>query len=445
MAQYQVTGSSAATISASIEAGVRSGDLAAGAAVPPIRVLAEVLRVSPATVARAYQELRQRGVLEAAGRHGTRVRARPAIGGARAARALAVPAGALDLASGQPDLRLLPVLGPHLRALADELHTPLGYLDAPVPELLDAARDRLAADGVPVAQADITVTAGALDALERLLTAHLRPGDAVGVEDPGWANMLDLVAALGLRAVPVPVDDEGPTVAGVADALAAGVRALVVTTRAQNPTGAAVSRARAGELRPVLAAHPGVLLVEDDHAAELAGVPLHPLAGATGSWAFVRSAAKPFGPDLRIAVLAGDPATVARVVGRMRAGTGWVSSILQRLLLSLWRDEQVGARITAASADYRDRRLALRDALSQRGLQAHATTGINVWVRVPDETSAVTALRDAGYAVAPGSLYRSRSGPGIRITVGPLGHADIVPLTDAVAAAVHPPAAAPSR
>jgi DNA-binding transcriptional regulator YhcF (GntR family) len=62
--QYQVEGESAAEISASIEAGVVRGDWVFGAALPPIRVLAGTLHVSPATVAKAYQDLRQRGVVE---------------------------------------------------------------------------------------------------------------------------------------------------------------------------------------------------------------------------------------------------------------------------------------------------------------------------------------------------------------------------------------------
>ena len=95
------------------------------------------------------------------------------------------------------------------------------------------------------------MTAGALDGIERVLTAHLRPGDRVAVEDPGWANLLDLLAALGFSAEPIRVDDDGPLAADVARALRRGVRAVVVTTRAQNPTGAAVSAARATELRAV--------------------------------------------------------------------------------------------------------------------------------------------------------------------------------------------------
>jgi DNA-binding transcriptional MocR family regulator len=442
-AQYQVTGSSAASISASIEAGVRGGDFQTGSALPPVRVLAGALHVSPATVAKAYQELRNRGVLETIGRQTTRVRARPAVAMPRSSLRLPVPPGMVDLSAGDPDVRLLPRLGPHLRTVAGQLGDPIGYAaSGALPEFVDVARARFAADGVPVTDAAITVTSGTLDAIERLLTAHLSPGDSVAVEDPGWANLLDLAAALGLTVVPVAVDDEGPLPDQLAAALAKGVRAVVITTRAQNPLGAAVSGERAAALRPVLARHPDVLLIEDDHAAELAGVGLHCLSGTTTAWAFVRSASKPYGPDLRIAVLAGDEATVARVVGRMRIGTGWVSTMVQRLLLVLWQQQAVTSAIASAAESYDHRRLALRDALSARGLRAHGTTGINLWVLVPDETRTVGALRDAGYAVAPGSLFRIEAPPGIRITVSPLSDADVRPLADAVAAAAHPSGAA---
>ncbi|MEH0936784.1 aminotransferase class I/II-fold pyridoxal phosphate-dependent enzyme [Micromonospora psammae] len=435
--RYQISGATSAAISASVETGIRTGALDAGAALPAVRALAVELAVSPATVARAYQELRRRGLIVTAGRHGTRVRPRPPVAGRRAVLHPPPAPGTRDLSLGRPDPRLLPPLGPHLAALAAEIGPPTGYAaDAVVPGLAAAARERLTADGVPAD--DLTVTGGALDGIERLLAAHLRPGDAVAVEDPGWANLLDLVAALGLRPIAVPVDAEGPTEAGVRDALTLGARALVVTSRAQNPTGAAVSTDRAGALRELLAGRPDLLLIEDDHAAELARVPLHPLAGATPSWAFVRSVSKPFGPDLRLAVLAGDEATVARVAGRARVGAGWVSTVLQRLVLAMWDDPATAALVRRAGAEYERRRAGLLAGLAARGLTGCGRTGINVWLPVPDETAAVTALRDAGWSVAPGALYRIAADPGIRITVSPLDDADVAPLADAVARAVRP-------
>ncbi|MFI7429382.1 aminotransferase class I/II-fold pyridoxal phosphate-dependent enzyme [Micromonospora sp. NPDC049836] len=436
-ARYQIAGSSSAEISASVETGIRTGGLAPGDALPAVRALAAALAVSPATVAKAYQELRQRGLVATAGRHGTRIRPRPPLATRRAALMPPPLPGARDLSAGQPDSRLLPPLGPHLGLLAAEIGAPSGYAATPVlPALAAAARDRLAADGVPAEE--ITVTGGALDGIERLLAAHLRPGDAVAVEDPGWANLLDLIAALGLCPIGVPVDDEGPSEPGVRAALAAGARALVVTSRAQNPTGAAVSAERAGALRTLLAGRADLLLIEDDHAAELAGVPLHPLAGATPAWAFVRSVSKPYGPDLRLAVLTGDEATVARVAGRARVGAGWVSTVLQRLVLALWQDPATTDLVRRAGESYERRRDGLVAALAALGVAAHGRTGINVWVPVPDETLAVTALRDAGWSVAPGALHRIAAAPGVRITVSSLDESDLAPLAAAVARVVRP-------
>lgn len=433
---YQLSGATAAAISASVEEGIRDDRLAPGAPLPPVRGLAAHLGVSPATVAAAYRTLRERGLVETAGRAGTRVRTRPPVA-TRGAHALTVPDGVLDLANGGPDPTLLPALGPHLRGLAGDIG-PTGYAGgAPLPELVELARRRFSVDGVPAGAT--TVTGGALDAIERVLAGHLRPGDRIAVEDPGWVNLLDLVAALGLTPVPVPVDDAGPTEEGLRAALASRVRALVVTGRAQNPTGAALTAGRARALRRVLRGYPEIMVIEDDHAAELADDGPYPLIGVTAAWAYVRSVSKPYGPDLRLAVVAGDDATISRVEGRMRLGTGWVSTLLQRLVVRLWSDPAVAATVASAKEEYGRRRTAAREALAERGVTARGTSGINLWIPVPDETAAVAGLREAGIAVAPGSLYRIASPPGIRLTVATLPATDAPRVAAAVAAALRLP------
>lgn len=433
--RYQIAGRGAAEVSSSVEAGIRSGALAPGSVLPPVRSLAADLGIAPATVAAAYRSLRQRGLVETSGRNGTRIRPRPPVARHRST-SVPVPPGVTDLSAGEPDPDLLAPLGPRLRRLASLASTPVSYRQSgPWPELIRAGADRLAADGVPAQEAAMTVTSGALDAIERLLAAHLQPGDRVGIEDPGWANLIDLVAALGLQAVSVPVDDEGPTVAGLRHAYAAGVAAVVVTSRAQNPTGGAVSPARAVALRRIIAAAPEVLLIEDDHAAELADVPLARL-GKGSSWAFVRSVSKPYGPDLRIAIVAGDEASIARVEGRMRLGAGWVSTLLQRLVVEMWRDAAVAGIVGKAKAEYGRRRSALVAALAARGVPARGRTGINVWVPAPDEASAVAALLGRGWAVAPGSRYRLDSPPGLRVTIAGIRVADVDRLAADIAAAV---------
>jgi GntR family transcriptional regulator len=50
---------------------VRSGELVAGDQLPPVRRLASDLGLAPGTVARAYKELEQDGLVVTAGRRGT--------------------------------------------------------------------------------------------------------------------------------------------------------------------------------------------------------------------------------------------------------------------------------------------------------------------------------------------------------------------------------------
>ena len=72
-------GESAVEISASVEQAIRAGGLSPGSSLPTVRGLAEKLGVSPATVAAAYKALKGRGLIDAHGRRGTRVSARPPI------------------------------------------------------------------------------------------------------------------------------------------------------------------------------------------------------------------------------------------------------------------------------------------------------------------------------------------------------------------------------
>ncbi len=435
LGEYRIEGRRASEIAASVERGVGSGRLAPGQALPPMRELADLLGVNPNTVAAAYRTLRERGVIETAGRRGSRVRPRPAST-ARGALRVEAPPGVRDLGEGNPDPALLPALDEAFAAATGAYARDPGMYgrEPVVPEFAALARAALDADGVPAGA--VVAASGSLDAIERVLTAHLRPGDAVALEDPGWGGMLDLVPALGLRPVPVALDDDGPQPDAVARALGAGARALVVTDRAQNPTGAAIGAGRAAALRRVLADHRDVLLIEDDHGHGIVDLPLHPLAGVTDRWAFVRSVAKAYGPDLRVAVLTGDPVTVDRVAGRQLLGPGWVSRLLQRAVVQLWRSGAVDSAEVARA--YGERRGALVRALADRGVAAHGRSGMNVWVPVGDETGAVARLLHAGWAVAPGARFRLEAPQGIRLTVSPLTPADVVPLADAVAAAVGP-------
>src|SRR5436309_5492934 len=242
--QYQIGGSTAREISSSVEAAIREGLLEAGAQLPTVRGLAERLGTSTGTVNSAYRILRERGLAIGDGRRGTRVAPRPALRiHERGLCPPAPPPGIRDLAVGMPDPELLPDAGAALARIDVAQTLALGWLDAANPKLLELAAAGYAQDGLP--GDSIAVLSGAFDAVERVLQAHLRPGDRVIVEDPAYISIRDILLALGLVEVPVPVDDLGLEPAAFARRLEQGVEGVLIVPRAQNPVGAAMDAERA--------------------------------------------------------------------------------------------------------------------------------------------------------------------------------------------------------
>jgi DNA-binding transcriptional MocR family regulator len=390
---------------------VRAGDLTPGDQLPSVRSLAARLGVSPATVAAAYGELRRRGLVTGAGRAGTRVSPAPPVStrGYHSA-----PGGPRDLITGAPDPGLLPMV-PVRPAARSGL-----YPETPVaPRLRAMAARQLTADGVDAA--NLAVTGGALDAIERVLAGWLMPGDRVAVEDPGHAVTFDLLAAMGLRLVPVPVDDFGMRPDALARELDGRLSAVIFTPRAQAATGAAWDARRAADLADVLRRHPSVGVIEDDHAGPVAGVDAHTTTGQLARWVHIRSVSKSLGPDLRLAVLAGDEGTISHVAGRQALGTGWVSYQLQETVADLWSDP---APVSRAARVYAARGQALREALTAREILVTGRSGLTCWVPVPDEDRITSAMAPAGWAVAPGRRFRIAAAPGVRVSFATLEPAD---------------------
>jgi DNA-binding transcriptional MocR family regulator len=434
-----IRGKTAAAIAASIEQALQAGKLPDEGRLPAIRALAQSLRVSPVTVAAAYGLLRSRGLASGDGRRGTTLHRHshvPATG----VRAAGRSEDLVDLASGNPDPALLPSMSVAMRRVDSATRLYGGPLE--LPALAAFAASEFQTDGIVAAP--VAVTSGSLDAIERLLREHTRPGDRVAVEDPTFPALLDLLASLSLSPVAVGVDDEGPRPEALDRAVGARVPAIVLSPRAQNPTGAAITERRAADLRKVLRRRPGALLIEIDDSAAVSGVPLVTLTGGREQWAVVRSTSKWLGPDLRVAVMTGDPMTIARVQRRQAVSVRWVSHLLQDLTLALWSDPSSGRLLARAAEAYADRRSALIEALARHDIGAHGRSGLNVWIPIREETATVQALASRGWDVAAGERFRLQSPPAIRVTTSALPPAEAAHFAADLAAAIRPRGPAPA-
>lgn len=429
----QITGSTAVEIADSVRSLRDRGLLSPGDLLPPVRDLAAQLGVNRNTAAAAYQQLAQAGLVLSRGRAGTIL-----TGAQRSPQEGYAPDSVLrDIGTGNPDPARIPDPS---KALAEATGRPVLYGEPVIDAALaESARAWMAAD-LPASDLQITVTSGAVDAVERLLAQALLRDDAVGLEDPCFLASIHTVRLGGYRAVPVPVDAEGITVEGLRAALDAGIRALICTPRAQNPTGATLTPRRAATLREVLREHPYVLIIEDDHFSLLSSHPYVSLIGPEHErFALIRSVSKFLGPDMCLAIAATDPTTAERLALRLSPGTTWVSHLLQRLAHAQLSDPEVQASISDAAAHYAARNAAFAELLTERGLPATAADGLNLWVKLPvPARDAAERLMRRGWLARTGDEFAlAPDGPShhLRLTVHELSDSDAVTLAADIVAA----------
>ncbi|MDB4928042.1 MAG: Transcriptional regulator, GntR family domain / Aspartate aminotransferase, partial [Myxococcaceae bacterium] len=329
---------------------VLRGRLRPGDPLPGSRTLAATLAVHRNTVLAAWSELAAEGWIVARPGGGTfiaptlppqtprRFSPRAPVAASPADRvgfalppvvatrtdALEVPRGALVLASGQPDLRLVPadLLARALRrALLQHRDAALGYGDAPGhPRLRAALAARLAAHrGLPVGADDVVVTEGSQMALDLIARALLRPGDVVAVEALGYGPAWTAFAQAGARLVGVPVDRGGLSIDAL-DALLTTerVRMIYVTPHHQYPTTVTLSAERRLALLELARKH-RVAVVEDDydHEFHYEGRPVLPLASADvhGVVLHVGTLSKILAPGLRVGYVVAPAPVRAALVG----------------------------------------------------------------------------------------------------------------------------------
>jgi DNA-binding transcriptional MocR family regulator len=407
---------SARGIAAAVGRLISSGQLPVGTRLPTVRELSRDLGVSPTTVSEAWQSLAAVGAIDARGRQGTFVRLPTGPSSPRRYRRVTEGPGhfALDLSTGTPDHALLPDLGPVI-ARIDRHSLTSSYVDDPVlPELADRVRAEW-----PFEPEELTVVDGAMDALDRVASVIVRLGDRVVVEHPTFPPLLDLLELLGAEVIGVDMDAEGMSPTGLAAALAQGASAVFLQPRAQNPTGITMSATRCKELADVISPSTAVV-VEDDHSGDIASGELV----SVGRWlplrtVHIRSYSKSHGPDLRLAAVAGAGAVVSAVANRRLLGPGWSSRILQAVLVEMLDDDPTIAAVQAARTEYAARRRAVTNVLTAAGVGFTGTDGINLWMQVADERSALITLAAQGIGAAPGEPFMVRAGaPSLRVTVG---------------------------
>jgi DNA-binding transcriptional MocR family regulator len=405
-----------------------------GARLPSVRDCARRHGVSASTVVGAYDLLQAQGLVQARPQRGFFVRAAasPPLREAAPRRTAALPAPvdatalirSMFQAQGgrpAPGMGTLPEdwldAGLLQRALrrASSPAAAAGWLRYGDPagdaSLRAALARRLADIGVPGAPAQIVTTVGATQALDIVSRTLLQPGDAVLVDEPGWAVEYARLTRAGMRLLPVPRGIDGPDLAVMEQLLREHRPRLYVTVSVlHNPTGCSLSPAAAHQVLRLADAFE-LTIVEDDTYAWLAPPHATRLSQLDGlrRTIYVSGFSKILTPQWRVGYVAAAPALAERFVDTKLLSTLSSPGPLEQALACCLEQgtlrrhaERVMQRLDAARA--RTERLA-RDA------GCHFVTppqGLFGWVDVGVDTERLAqALLDDGWLIAPGALFHA--------------------------------------
>ena len=178
--------------------------------------------------------------------------------------ALAVEKNAVNLGQGFPDFdcdsRLVDAVADAMRAGLNQ-YPPM----AGVPELRRAVAEKIFAtcEARYDWNHEITITAGATQAIFTAVLATVRPGDEVIVIEPGYDSYIPNIELAGGKAVTVSMDAEFRVPwAAVRAAVTPRTRAIMVNSP-HNPSGTILRDADMRELEAIVAAH-GLFVVSDE-------------------------------------------------------------------------------------------------------------------------------------------------------------------------------------
>ncbi|HEY6510996.1 MAG TPA: PLP-dependent aminotransferase family protein, partial [Burkholderiaceae bacterium] len=290
------------------------------------------------------------------------------------------------------------------------------------PALRDALARRLSNElGIAADPSQIVTAVGATHALDIVARTLLKPGDAVLVDDPGWAVEHARLTGMGMHLLPVPRHAAGPDLEVMRQMILAHRPRLYVTVSVlHNPTGATLSLAAAHQVLQMAEAH-DLILVEDDTYAWLAPAHAPRLAALDGlrRTIYVTGFSKILAPNWRVGALAAPPALVERIVDTKLLSSLTTPALLERAVawcldqgLLRRHAERVSARLAAART--RVVRLAqeagCRFAAEPQGLFGWVETGL-------DTEPLAVRMAAEGWLIAPGRLFHvpSRSSTLMRV------------------------------
>jgi DNA-binding transcriptional MocR family regulator len=398
-------------IADAIRQDVLKGSLSPGDRLPPQRELAYRLGVTTGTVTRAYAEAEKHGLLSGEVGRGSYVRlpeARP--------QPFASPAASqsrIDLSQASPprvqEARDLD------RALEQIMAAPRHHdlLDYTPPEGHPLHRAMgvkwLARSGIMAAEADVIVTAGAHAALIACLAAITQHGERLFVEGLNYPTIKPIARHLGIKLVPIEMDEGGLVPEALERAARAGeARLLYIVPTLQNPTTSTLSHDRRLAIVEISRRY-GITIIEDD-IFRLLDARVQPptlFSLAPERTYHITSISKTLAPGLRVGFMTAPPGKSDLIIRHQTVASGRAVGLAAEVARH-WIEGETADRVLAAIiAENAARRALALDIFRARDTRCRPGAPF-LWLKLPEHWTPgdfARALDERDVRVTPGTAF----------------------------------------
>ncbi len=414
-------------IADAISEAIDSGTLIPGTRLPPHRILAYDMGISPNTTSRAYAECVNRGLLYGEVGRGTFVK---------------IPQKDMDQATGldRPQQgpidfsKNLPCPSPcsaffsqtlsRLSARHD-LQALLDYQtgDGNLKHHLDAGRDWLSRTGVTASNDEIIITSGAQHGILTALMSVTCPGDTIATEKLTYSPIRLMARRLGLKLITVDMDDEGMIPTALDKACAKHpVKTVYLTPTIHTPTTATMGEKRRKAIAEMARRH-DFIIIEDDVYGPLRPEAVLPLAElAKEKTVYISSCSKCMAPGLRVAFLRA-PVAMIRALRQAVSLSCWMPPPLMSEVASQWIFDGTASLLTKAQrSEAAHRQAAAKKILGNYRYRADPH-GFHLWLTLPHHWQVDDFCREAvsrGVLLTSGHTFTpdTRFSPGaVRISL----------------------------
>jgi len=420
-------------IAKAVEDSIGSGELKVGDRLPPQRALAATLGIDFTTVSRGYAEAQRRGLLEAQVGRGTYVKA------SKSPAFVASSISTVDMLINHPPLFQNPALEKKIRESLESSVSDRGM------ELLmryqtpnGARRDRIAGAAwleprIPTLDPDrVLVCPGVQGGLLATTMMLARPGETVCVESLTYPGYLLLARELGVRVVPVQMDEQGAIPESLDEVCVRDrPKAFYCTPSLHNPTAITMPIQRREEIVEVARRH-GLPIIEDDNywpclvrtsrdRSLLSTAPS--LASLAPELVYYMSGlSKCVSPALRIAFLIVPDATAVERAAVVLRATATMAAPLTASIATHWIETGLAEETVRAICAEGDARQAIAVRALGPDIHHKPDGGFHMWLPLQPPWTVLafsTQLRLSGIWVAGTDAFSAGNMPdGVRLCLG---------------------------